>query len=138
MLSSLPKAPTPNSAPSLPSNGVGVNPGSIKQSLLQGSAFTPNTGTKDGNRGVEDFTRGMQYSNVAQMERDTAKSNASMNSEQKQKGEQMRQQWGQAQMSRYKQLLGQRSQQSSLASKLLEQQINMQSEWQTRLIGMMG
>jgi hypothetical protein len=79
----------------------------------------------------------MQYSNVAQMERDTAKSNAETNSQQMQQGEQMRQQWAQSQMGRYKQLMGQRSQQSSLAAKLLEQQIGMQSEWQTRLIGMM-
>jgi hypothetical protein len=79
----------------------------------------------------------MQYSNVAQMERDTAKSNAETNSQQMQQGEQARQQWAQSQMGRYKQLMGQRSQQSSLAAKLLEQQIGMQSEWQTRLIGMM-
>jgi hypothetical protein len=79
----------------------------------------------------------MQYANVSQMDRDMAKSNATMNSQQRQQGEQMRQQWGQAQMSRYKQLMGQRSQQSSLAAKLLENQINLQSEWQTRLIGMM-
>lgn len=136
MFSPVPK-PTPGSAPAMPSNGVGVNPGAIRQSLLQGSAFTPRTGTSDGDRAVNDFSRGMQYSNVAQMERDTAKSNAETNSQQMQQGEQARQQWAQSQMGRYKQLMGQRSQQSSLAAKLLEQQIGMQSEWQTRLIGMM-
>jgi hypothetical protein len=39
-------------------------------------------------------------------------------------------------MGRYKQLMGQRNQQSSLAAKLLEQQIGLNSEWQTSLIGM--
>jgi hypothetical protein len=121
----------------MPSNGQGVNSGSLKRGLLQESAFTPKTGTATGDRAASDYARGMQYANVSQMDRDMAKSNATMNSQQRQQGEQMRQQWGQAQMSRYKQLMGQRSQQSSLAAKLLENQINLQSEWQTRLIGMM-
>ena len=136
MQSPLPQLPT--STPKMPTNGVGVNPGSIKQSLLQGSAFTPHTGTATGDRAVGDAVKGMAYSNYANMDRDMAKSNAQMNSQQMQQGEQMHQQWAQSQMGRYKQLLGQRNQQSSLAAKLLEQQIGMNSEWQTRLIGMMG
>jgi len=121
----------------MPTNGVGVNPGSIKQSLLQGSAFTPHTGTGDGDRAVGDAVKGMAFANSAQMDRDMAKSNATMNSQQMEQGEQMRQQWRQAHMGRYKQLMGQRNQQSSLAAKLLEQQIGLNSDWQTSLIGMM-
>ncbi len=138
MKSPLPQAPTASSAPKMPSNGQGVNAGSIKQSLLQGSAFTPNTGTATGDRAVSDYAKGMAFSSAAQADRDIAKSNAQMGNQQMQQGEQMHQQWRQAQMGRYKQLMGQRNQQSSLAAKLLEQQIGLQSDWQTGLIGMIG
>lgn len=134
----LPQAPTPASAPKMPSNGQGVNAGSIRDSLLKGSAFTPNTGTATGDRAAGDFAKGLAYSNAAQVGRDVAKSNAQMGNQQMQQGEQMHQQWRQAQMGRYKQLMGQRNQQSSLAAKLLEQQIGLQSDWQTGLIGMIG
>lgn len=122
----------------MPSNGQGINPSSIRDSLLQGSAFTPHTGTATGDRAVSDYAKGMAFSNAAQAGRDVAKSNAEMGNQRMQQGEQMHQQWAQAQMQRYKSLLGQRSQQSTLAQKLLEDQIGMQNQWQTGLIGMMG
>ena len=131
-------APTPNSAPSMSSNGQGVNSGSLRQGLLKESAFTPHTGTATGDRAANDYAKGMAFSNAAQLNHDTMKSNAQMGNQHMQQGEQMHQQWRQAQMGRYKQLMGQRNQQSSLAAKLLEQQIGMQGDWQTSLIGMIG
>lgn len=122
----------------MPSNGQGVNSGSIKQGLLKESAFTPKTGTFTGDQAVNDYAKGMQFANAAQMGRDSMKSNAQMGNQQMQQGEQIHQQWRQAQMGRHRQLMGQNNQQSSLAAKLLENQISMQNEWQTRLIGMMS
>jgi hypothetical protein len=122
----------------MPTNRQGVNAGSIKQSLLQGSAFTPRTGTATGDRAVDDLSKGLAFSNAAQVDRDVSKSNAEMGNKQMQQGEQMNQQWRQAQMGRYKQLMGQRNQQSSFAAKLLEQQIGLQSDWQTGHIGLIG
>jgi hypothetical protein len=122
----------------MPTNGQGVNSGSLKQGLLRESAVAPQTGTFEGNRAVDDYAKSMSFSNQAQMGRDIAKSNAQMGNQQMQQGEQMHQQWRQAQMGRHKQLMGQRNQQASLAAKLLEQQIGMQSDWQTSLIGMIG
>lgn len=139
MKSPLPQAPTPNSAPKMPTNGQGVNTGSLRQGLLkESSAFTPNTGTATGDRAANDYAKGMAFSNAAQVNHDTMKANAEMGNTQAKQGEQMGQQWRQAQMGRYKQLMGQRNQQSSLAAKLLEQQIGLNSEWQTSLIGMIG
>jgi hypothetical protein len=123
----------------MPTNGQGINAGSLRQGLLkESSAFTPNTGTATGDRAANDYSKGMAFSNAAQMNHDMAKADSKMNSQQMQQGEQMGQQWRQAQMGRYKQLMGQRNQQSSLAAKLLEQQIGLNSEWQTSLIGMIG
>ena len=137
MKSPLPQAPTPNSAPKMPTNGQGISTGSIRQGLLkESSAFTPKTGTATGDRAASDYAKGMAFSNAAQVNRDSMKANADMGNKQAQQGEQMGQQWRQAQMGRYKQLMGQRNQQSSLAAKLLEQQIGLQSDWQTSLIGM--
>ncbi len=139
MKSPLPQAPTPNSAPKMPTNGQGISTGSIRQGLLkESSAFTPKTGTATGDRAASDYAKGMAFSNAAQVNRDSMKANADMGNKQAQQGEQMGQQWRQAQMGRYKQLMGQRNQQSSLAAKLLEQQIGLQSDWQTSLIGMIG
>lgn len=139
MKSPLPQAPTPNSAPKMPTNGQGISTGSIRQGLLkESSAFTPKTGTATGDRAASDYAKGMAFSNAAQVNRDSMKANADMGNKQSQQGEQMGQQWRQAQMGRYKQLMGQRNQQSSLAAKLLEQQIGLQSDWQTSLIGMIG
>lgn len=120
-------------------NGQSVNTSSIRQGLLkESSAFTPKTGTFTGDQAVNDYAKGMAFSNAAQVNRDSTKSNADIGNKQMQQGEQMHQQWRQAQMGRYKQLMGQRNQQSSLAAKLLEQQIGLQSDWQTSLIGMIG
>jgi len=139
MKSPLPQAPTASSAPKMPSNGQGISTGSIRQGLLkESSAFTPNTGSVTGNQAVDDYAKGMAFSNAAQVNRDSMKANATMGNKQAQQGEQMGQQWRQAQMGRYKQLMGQRNQQSSLAAKLLEQQIGLNSEWRTSLIGMIG
>lgn len=117
--------------------GQAVNAGSIRQGLLRESAFTPNTGTATGDRAAADFAKQQQFSADARMGRDLARANAKTFNDQQQQGEQMAQRWKQAQMSRFKSLMGQRSQQSTLAQKLLEDQIGMQSDWQTRLIGMM-
>lgn len=122
----------------MPSNGQGVNAGSIRDSLLKGSAFTPNTGTATGDRATSDYAKGLAYSSAAQSDRDLSKLNAQTGNQRMQQGEQMNQQWRHAQMGRYKQLMGQRNQQSSLAAKLLEQQIGLQSDWQTGLLGMIG
>lgn len=129
--------PPKSAAPAIPSNGQGVNSASIKDSLLKGSAFTPQTGTATGDRAVSDYARGLAFSNSAEMDRDLEKSNAQTNSRQVQQGEQMRQKWGVSQMNRYKQLVGQKNQQSTFATKLLTDQIGMNTEWRTRLIGMM-
>jgi hypothetical protein len=117
--------------------GQAINSDSIRQGLLRESAFKPQTGTFSGDRAAQDFAKQNQFAASAQMGRDMARTNAQVFGQQQQQGEQMHQQWKQAQMSRFKGLSNQRAQQSSLAMKLLEDQINMQSDWQTRLIGMM-
>lgn len=117
--------------------GQGVNADSIRRGLLAESEYKPQTGTFGGDRAASDFARSMQYSNAAQVGRDLAKGNAQSFNQRQQQGQQMAQQWAQAQMGRFKSLMQQKSQQSALAARLLEQQIGMQSDWQTGLIGMM-
>lgn len=130
-------APHPAAAPRMPTSGQTVNSGSIKDSLLKGSAFTPQTGTATGDRAASDYAKGMSFSNAAELDRDLEKGNAQASFKQSQQGEQMRQKWGQSQMNRFKQLVGQKTQQSTFATKLLTDQIGMDTEWRTRLIGMM-
>jgi hypothetical protein len=117
--------------------GQAVNAGDIRRGLLTDSAYTPRTGTATGDRAASDFAKGMQFSNVAQVNRDLQKSNAQAYGQRQRQGEEMAQQWGRAQMDRFRSRSGQRSRQSSLAMKLLEDHIGMSSDLQTRLIGML-
>lgn len=116
--------------------GQGVNSSAIKDSLMRESAFRPQTGTFGGDRAAADFAKGMQATNAANVSRDMARSNAKTFGQRQEQGQQMAQQWGRAQMARFKQLNSQKSQQSSLAQKLLEDQINMQSDWNVGLVNM--
>lgn len=119
-------------------NGQAVNAGSLLAGLTQDSQVKANTGTATGDRAVQDFAKGQLYQNQANMRRGLDTQNAKTNTDRMQQGEQMAQAWSQAQMNRYKSLSQQKSQQSSLAQKLLEDQIGLQSQWQTSLIGMMS
>lgn len=132
---SAPKAPGPVQNPM--QVGQAVNAADIRRGLLTDSTYRPDTGTATGDRAAGDFSRSMQYSNVAQVNRDLQKTNAQVYGQRQRQGEEMGQQWGRAQMDRFRSLMGQRSRQSSLAMKLLEEQIGMTSDWQSRLIGMM-
>lgn len=118
--------------------GPAINSASIRQGLLSESGFKPNTGTAGGDRAAQDFARQQQYAATAKMNRDMAKSNAQTYGQRQQQGEQMAQAWKNAQMQRMKSLMGYKSQQTSYAAKLLESQINRQSDWETSLIGMIG
>lgn len=131
-------SPTPPGAPknTMPL-GQAVNAGAIRDGLLRDSAYKPQTGTFTGDRAASDFAKQNQFASAAQMGRDMARSNAQVFGQRQQQGEQMAQQWAQAQMARFRGLSNQRGQQSSLAMKLLEDQIGLQSQWQTQLIGMM-
>jgi hypothetical protein len=113
-----------------------VNQPSIRNSLMRESAFTPQTGTAGGDRAAADFAKGMSFGNAASVGRDMARQNADTFGKRQAQGQQMSQQWGQSQMAKYKQLTQQRTQQSSLAQRLLEDQINMQSDWNVGLVNM--
>lgn len=119
-----------------PGFGPAVNSGSIRQSLMAESAFTPHSGTAGGNRAASDLARQMRFGNAASVSRDMDKQNAKTYGERQGQAEQMHQNWGQMQMSRFKQLNSQQSQQSSLAQKLLEEQIGMASDWNVGLVRM--
>lgn len=121
----------------MPPVGQGVNADSIRRGLLAESEYKPNTGTFGGDRAASDFARSQQFANAAQIGRDLEKGNAQSFNQRQQQGQQMAQQWAQAQTSRFRSLLGQKSKQSELAARILEQQIGMQSDWQNGLIGML-
>jgi hypothetical protein len=119
-------------------NGQAVNTGGLLSGLTAESGVKANTGTATGDRAVQDFAKGQLYQNQANMQRSLATQNAKTNTERVRQGEQMAQAWNQAQMAQYQSLSQQRSQQTSLAQKLLEERIGMQNQWQTSLIGMMS
>jgi hypothetical protein len=135
MISPIQQPGTPKSPFS--TSGQSINAGSLLAGLTKDSQFNANTGTKTGDRAAQDFAKSQLYASQADFGRNMALQNAKTNTERMAQGEQMAQQWSQAQMNRFQGLTRQRSQQSSLASKLLQDQIGMQNEWQTRLIGMM-
>jgi len=87
---------------------------------------------------VQDQAKGLLYANKAALNRSVATQNDKTNTERMGQREQMAQAWNQARMNQYKNLSQQRSQQSSLAQRLLEEQIGLQNQWQTSTIGMMG
>jgi hypothetical protein len=131
---------TPPGAPksNVLANGQAVNAGNILAGLTRDSQVQAHTGTATGDRGVQDFAKGQLYQNQANTGRDLTKLNAKINTERMGQREQMAQAWNQAQMNQYKSLSGQRSQQSTLAQRLLEEQIGLNSQWQTSAIGMMS
>jgi hypothetical protein len=119
-------------------NGQAVNSGGLLAGLTKESGVNANTGTATGNQAVKDAAKSQLYANKANMAHGLAKQNAEIKGQRIGQKEQMAQAWSQAQMQRYKSLSQQRSQQSTLAQKLLEEQIGMNSQWQTSLIGMMS
>jgi hypothetical protein len=119
-------------------NGQAVNSGGLLAGLTKESQVNANTGTATGVRAVQDQAKSMLYANKANMAHGLAKQNAETKGQRIGQKEQMAQAWSQAQMQRYKSLSQQRSQQSTLAQKLLEEQIGMNSQWQASLIGMMS
>lgn len=131
---------TPPGAPksNVTTNGQAVNAGSLLSGLTAESQVKANTGTATGNRAVQDFAKGQLYQNQADLGRNVAKQNAQTNTERMGQGEQMAQAWNQAKMAQYKNLSQQRSQQSTLAQRLLEERIGLQNQWQTSVIGMMS
>jgi hypothetical protein len=135
-----PLAAQPPGAPksNVTANGQAVNTGSLLSGLTRDSQYNANTGTATGNRAVQDFAKANLYQNQADLNRSATKQNAQTNTERMGQKEQMGQAWNQAHMAQYKGLVNQRSQQSTLAQKLLEEQIGMQNQWQTSLIGMMS
>ena len=135
-----PFSATPPGTPksNVSTNGQAVNAGSLLSGLTAESQVNANTGTATGNRAVQDFAKGQLYQNQADLGRNVAKQNAQTNTERMGQGEQMAQAWNQAKMAQYKNLSQQRSQQSTLAQRLLGEQIGLQNQWQTSVIGMMS
>jgi hypothetical protein len=132
-----PKPPgTPTS--NVTTNGQAVNTGSLLSGLTAESQVKPDTGTATGDQAVRDRAKANLYKNQADMRYGLDMQNAKTNTARVQQGEQMAQAWSQAQMAQYQTLSRQRSQQTSLAQKLLEERIGMQNQWQTSLIGMMS
>ena len=119
-------------------NGQAVNSGGLLAGLTKESQVNANTGTATGDRAVQDQAKSMLYANKANMAHGLAKQNAETKGQRIGQKEQMAQAWSQAQMQRYRSLSQQRSQQSTLAQKLLEEQIGMKSQFDTSVIGMMS
>ena len=135
-----PFSATPPGTPksNVSTNGQAVNAGSLLSGLTAESQVKANTGTAAGDRAVQDFAKGQLYRNQADLGRNVAKQNAQTNTERMGQGEQMAQAWNQAKMAQYKNLSQQRSQQSTLAQRLLGERIGLQNQWQTSVIGMMS
>jgi hypothetical protein len=135
-----PFSATPPGTPksNVSTNGQAVNYSGLLSGLTADSQVKANTGTATGDRAVQDFAKGQLYQNKADLGRNVAKQNAQTNTERMGQGEQMAQAWNQAKMAQYKNLSQQRSQQSTLAQRLLSEQIGLQNQWQTSLIGMMS
>ena len=135
-----PFSATPPGTPksNVSTNGQAVNAGSLLSGLTAESQVKANTGTATGDRAVQDFAKGQLYRNQADLGRNVAKQNAQTNTERMGQGEQMAQAWNQAKMAQYKNLSQQRSQQSTLAQRLLGERIGLQNQWDTSVIGMMS
>jgi hypothetical protein len=133
------KAPPPGTPKSnVTTNGQAVNTGSLLSGLTAESQVKPNTGTATGDQAVKDRAKSNLFQNQADMKYGLEMQNAKTNTARVQQGEQMAQAWSQAQMAQYQNLSRQRSQQTSLAQKLLEDRIGLQSQWETSTIGMMS
>ena len=133
------KAPPPGTPKSnVTTNGQAVNTGSLLSGLTAESQVKPNTGTATGDQAVKDRAKSNLFQNQAEMQYGLEMQNAKTNTARVQQGEQMAQAWSQAQMAQYQNLSRQRSQQTSLAQKLLEDRIGLQSQWETSTIGMMS
>jgi hypothetical protein len=133
------KAPPPGTPKSnVNTKGQAVNTGSLLSGLTAESQVKPNTGTATGDQAVKDRAKSNLFQNQADMQYGLEMQNAKTNTARVQQGEQMAQAWNQAQMAQYQNLSRQRSQQTSLAQKLLEDRIGLQSQWETSTIGMMS
>ena len=133
------KAPAPGTPKSnVSTKGQAVNTGSLLSGLTAESQVKPNTGTATGDQAVKDRAKANLFQNQADMQYGLEMQNAKTNTARVQQGEQMAQAWNQAQMAQYQNLSRQRSQQTSLAQKLLEDRIGLQSQWETSTLGMMS
>lgn len=118
-------------------NGQAVNRQSILSALTRESKPTTGAGTQTGDRAVQDAAKSRLYSAQANMSRDMDKANAQAQLQQQQKAEALTQQGRQVRLQGYQQAANQATSQRALATRMMEDQINLNSQWMTSLIGML-
>ena len=119
-------------------NGQGINRGSLLQGLKHDSAIAPQGGTPTGNRAAQDFAKGQLYAGQAQFGRTMDRKNAEIQAARMQQREQLTQQGRASRMQRYQQYANQSVDQMQLANHLAQQQLGMNTQWRTSLIGLMS
>jgi hypothetical protein len=122
---------------SIQANGQALNKGSLLAGLTRESAVKPNTGTATGDQAVKDFAKSQTSSAQAQMGRALEKQGAEIQWNKQQAKEQQTQQGRTARMNRYQQSSQQAVSQMDLAARMRQAQIDMQSQWQTGLLGLL-
>ena len=123
--------------PTMKADGQAVNKGNLLSGLRRESQVNANTGTATGNRAVQDFAKAQLYSNQAGMGRAVDKQNAEVNAQRQQQKQQLLQQGQQQRLQRYQQAAGQRVDQMSLATQIQQNNIEMWSQWQNALVGLL-
>jgi hypothetical protein len=135
-----PKAGMPNPMgfqSQLPANGQAVNRGSILQGLRHDSKVAANTGTKTGDQAVQDMAKSQLMQNQATAGRAADTTNAQFQSQQQKQQEQLTQQGRASRLQRYQQMTSQSVDQMNLANQLARQQLDLQTQWRTGLIGLL-
>jgi hypothetical protein len=118
-------------------NGQAVNKSNLLQGLRHDSQVAPNTGTQTGDRAAQDFAKSQLMQNQAQLGRQAETTNAQTQTQQMQAKEQFTQQGRQNRLQRYQQMTSQAVDQMNLANQLARQQLDMQTQWRTCLIGLL-
>jgi hypothetical protein len=121
----------------LQANGQAINRGNVLSGLTRESAFTPKTGTATGNQAASDFAKSARMGLQADVGRGIDKKNAESQWLKQQQKEQLTQQGRALRMGRFQQSTQQQISQMDLATRLRQAQIEMATQWQTGLIGMM-
>lgn len=119
-------------------NGQFINKGNLLSGLRHDSATQANTGTQTGNRAVQDFAKGQLYQNQANLGRQAETKGNQMQAQAAAQKEQLTQQGRSNRLNRYQQLTGQSVDQMNLANRLMQNQIEMQSQWRAGLLGLIS
>lgn len=119
-------------------NGQAINKGNLLQGLRHDSAIQPKTGTATGDRAAQDFSKGQLYQGQAMLGRQAETKNNELQTKMAGQKEQLTQQGRSSRLNRYQQLTGQSVDQMGLANRMLQNQIEMQNQWRTGLIGLLS